>query len=198
MTSARSLAILAALAAIVVAASVPAQTSVPPARFTPPPTQREEPPPRLLLPRAAAAHVVALPAPDASEGIARKSLGTNAPSASGKRHKSRALAVGYPRSVPPADSTLRLADLRWQGAAGGMIAAHVTVSSPGAAAVRVGMVLDTAPSQLTLRFQGSGANAQAFGPVFAGEIERIAATDGTYWSPILEGDTATIEFAVPA
>ena len=47
-----------------------------------------------------------------------------------------------------------------------------------------------------MRFQGSVSGAPAFGPV-AGDAA-IAAATAVYWSPVLEGDTGTIEFALPA
>ena len=59
--------------------------------------------------------------------------------------------------------------------------------------IRIAVALAQAPSQLSLRFRGSAPDATTYGPVAAA---RIAATP-TFWTPLLDGDTAIIELAVP-
>jgi len=181
--------------AVLAAAGASAQTSVPPARYDALHHPRAaETPPNLLLPRGAPARGIRLAPPGASEDGTRKALPNAASAAAKKGNKSRRLAVGYARSVPPADAAVRLSDLPWQSVAQGTRVAQLTVTSPGAAAVRLGLALQGAPPGLLLRFRGSGSGATAFGPVSAAAI----AADDIYWSPVLEGDAGTIEFALPA
>ena len=96
--------------------------------------------------------------------------------------------------MPPADRSLSLAELPWQATASGTRAAQIVLTSPGAAAVRLGLALKDAPPGLAVRFQGSVSGAPAFGPFTGGAI----AAEAVYWSPALEGDTGTIEFELPA
>jgi hypothetical protein len=183
--------LLAALAAL----GASAQTSVPPARYdAPQQNEAGEPPPDLLLPRGAPTRAIALPPPGAGESGPRKAPAKVASAAAKKASKSRRLAVGYARPVPGADAAVRLSELHWQSAAGAMRAAQLTVTSPGAAALRLGLSLRDAPPGLVLRFQGSGRGATVFGPVSAAAI----AADAVYWTPVLDGEAGTIEFALPA
>ncbi len=180
--------------AVGAAAGASAQTSAPPARQEAPQHARAaSPAASLLLPPGAPARAIALTPPGAGEGRARTSAAPATPAAASKGNKSRRLAVGYARPVPAADATVRLAELAWRPAAGGMQAAQLTLSSPGAAALRLGLTLQDAPPGLVLRFRGSAGGAAVFGPFAATDI---AAVD-VYWSPVLEGDTGTIEFALP-
>ncbi len=100
--------------------------------------------------------------------------------------------IGFARHLPPSAGSFRLSDLAWSRTDGGVRAAHITLTSPGAAAIRVGMVLTGAPETLEIRFKGN-AGAETYGPYPA-----AIASEPIYWSPVLEGDTAIIELAVPA
>ncbi len=111
-----------------------------------------------------------------------------------KDNKNRGLGVGFARAVPAADGTVRLADLPWHRVANGAQAARVALTSPGAVAIRIELALTKAPAGLSVRFEGSRDGAPVFGPYPADDIER----DETYWSPVLEGETGTIEFELPA
>ena len=184
----------AAVLAVLAGAAASAQTSVPAARYDAPVRNKAaEPASSLLLPRGAPARTIALPPPGAGEGALKARAAKAVPTAGNKGNKSRRLAVGYARPVPAADATVRLSELTWQAVAGGMRAAQLTVSSPGAAAIRIGLSLADAPPGLLLRFQGSGSGATVFGPVSVGTVAR----DEVYWSPVLEGDAGTIELALP-
>jgi lysyl endopeptidase len=181
--------------AAVAAAGASAQMSVPPARYDGPRHEKSaDAAPSLLLPRGAPARRIELPPPGPGEGVARKAAAKAGSTAGKAASKSRRLAVGYARPVPVADAVLRLSELPWQAAADGMRAAQVTLTSPGAAAVRIGLSLEDAPPGLVLRFQGSGGGATAFGPVAAAAL----AAGDVSWSPVLEGEAGTIEFALPA
>src|SRR5262249_60265405 len=86
----------------------------------------------------------------------------------------------------------------WQRVADGRQAARITISSGGAAAVRAGLVLANAPSDVMLRFAGSAHPEDEFGPFSAIEIATAQASGDLYWSPVLEGGTGTIEIVAPA
>jgi hypothetical protein len=192
--TARSWCVGLALAAVA-AANAPAQTSVPPARYEAPEgRQAAEPARSLLLPRGAPRRAIALTPPGAGDSGTGKMPAKAASATGNKGNKSRRLAVGYARPVPAASASVRLSELPWQSVAGGLRAAQLTVTSPGAAAVRLGLSLQDAPPGLVLRFRGSGSGAAVFGPVSAAAV----AADEVYWSPVLEGDAGTIEFALPA
>ena len=167
--------------------------SVPPADYRPNASvsTKSETTGALLLPSTASGRKVELPAPAASELNALKSKPL--PPSGKPTPKNRRLTIGFARTVPAAESSHRLAELPWQAAGGDTLAAQVTVTSPGAAGVRVGIKLSGAPAGLVVRFKGSGSDT-VFGPYDA----RSFGKRDLYWSPVLEGDTATIELAVPA
>ncbi|HEY2818646.1 MAG TPA: trypsin-like peptidase domain-containing protein [Casimicrobiaceae bacterium] len=172
----------------VVSSSVAAQiTAVPPA------SNPGSPEPKsaisMSLPDSAPARQIALgPLTSAEEArqkaaLARRSDKPGAP-----------LQIGIARSVAADDSSVRLADLPWQSVAGGGRAAHIDVSSTGASALRVGIRLHNAPGQLTLRFAGSAEPTKVLGSVTARELPAAF----PYWSPVIDGERATIELVLPA
>src|SRR5690349_607372 len=176
---------IAALA--VVSFPVAAQiTSVLPASN--PGTQQPKSAVSMLLPATAPARQVALgPLTSAEEAqqkaaAARRSDKPGAP-----------LQIGIARSLAARDASIRLADLPWQSVQGGGRAARIDVSSAGANALRVGIRLHDAPSELTLRFAGSAEPAKVLGPVTVRDLP----TAFPYWSPVIDGERATIELALP-
>ena len=108
------------------------------------------------------------------------------------------MAVGFPRAVPDAIRTQSLGSLPWVPLTDGARAAKVEVMSPGAAALRVALELRGAVDGMTLRFSGNGERAQPLGPVTAGDVAADTARFGMSWSPVLEGDAATIEIRIEA
>lgn len=83
--------------------------------------------------------------------------------------------------------------LLWMPAPGG-VAAHWQVSSTDAKALRVALDVTHMPAGAEIRFAGRGSIAAVYGPVTATDILKLGSP---YWSPVLEGDTATIEVFVP-
>ena len=172
----------------VVSSSVAAQiTAVPPASNPGSPEPKSAM--SMLLPNSAPARQISLgPLTSAEEAqqkaaVARRSDKPGAP-----------LQVGIARTVAANDSSIRLADLSWQSVTGGGRAARIDVSSTGASALRVGIRLRNAPSELTLRFAGSAEPTKVLGPVTARELPGAF----PYWSPVVDGERATIELALPA
>ena len=142
----------------------------------------------LLLPDAAPSRHIALgPLTPAEEAQ------TKAAAAKRTDKPGAPLQIGIARSVPANDAAIRLADLPWQPVAGGGRAARIEVASTGASALRVGLLLKNAPSDLTLRFAGSAAPGDVLGPVTAHDLP----TAFPYWSPVVDGERATIELVLP-
>src|SRR5438067_11950559 len=159
----------------------------------PPASNRAQPAPKsavsMLLPENAPARQITLgpltAAEDAQSKAARATL-TNKPGTP--------LQIGIARIVGATDSTMRLADLPWQSVTGGGSAARIDVTSTGASAIRVGIMLRNAPNGLTLRFAGADAASNVYGPVSAHDLPQSF----PYWSPVIEGDHAIVELALPA
>ena len=101
------------------------------------------------------------------------------------------LQIGIGRDTSGASGTSS-AGLSWQAVPAGE-AARWEIRSPGAKALRVGLVAGGLPPGVQLRFAGSN-DTVIYGPVGA---EEILGAGPVYWSPGLEGDTATIEIFVP-
>ena len=98
------------------------------------------------------------------------------------------LQIGIGRGVeghPEASS----ASLTWAPVDGGA-AAHWQVTSPEARALRVAFAVASLPPGTELRFAGSARMSTVYGPFSAADVK---AANGIYWSPVLEGDTATVE-----
>ncbi|HQR10056.1 MAG TPA: trypsin-like peptidase domain-containing protein [Casimicrobiaceae bacterium] len=113
------------------------------------------------------------------------------------RVATRELAVGFGRVVPAPARAIALSELNWvtvrDGAIGSGRSARIEIRSPGAAAMRVALQLPATESDLTIRFAGSTAGARVFGPVPASAVSRDTKRFGEFWSPVVEGDVATIE-----
>ena len=172
-------------------------TSVPPAEYRPQLTKKSAPATMLLLDRASARRIE-LPEPSVAEAGKLKAQNAAPPSGlPGQPNKVQPLYIAYGRDVPTGSRDVRLSDLTWVATADGGRAARIEIRSPGAAAMRVAMTLGTDVS-LTLRFLGQGTDATVFGPIAARTLSDDTLRFGQFWSPVLEGDTATIEVHAPA
>jgi hypothetical protein len=156
---------------------------------------KSEPVASLVAPARTAARTVALPPPTAEEQaqLLTPAVPPGVSGSSSMRAKRHALAIGFARSIPEGEQPLNLAGLAWQALPDGGKAAQIVFNSPGAAAIRLGVSLAARPAGVTLRFAGAGTTPQVFGPFAAGTI---AATK-VYWSPVLDGDSATLEIYLP-
>jgi len=182
---------------LAVAGSVGAQiVAVPPAANRAAAQARSEPVATLVAPARVPAHRIALPPPSAEEEAQLQARGAGpaaATATSTVRAKRRALAIGFPRSLPDGERPLALEGLPWQSLADGGKAAQIVIDSPGAAAIRLGVSMSTAAPGIALRFAESGGRQEVYGPYAAGMI----AAAKLYWSPVLEGDSATLEIYLP-
>jgi hypothetical protein len=172
-----------------VAAAANAATTAPAAVYRPPPSARAETAAVFLTSDAAPRYMLALPAPTAAELASLKSA---AAPKSGVSIKARRLKIGFARRGPAGDRALPLAALPWQAVQGGM-AARIEVESPTAKSIRLGIDLESADARVAVRFAGSAAPQRVYGPFLANELAR----GRRYWSPILDGETATLEIYLP-
>ena len=186
-----ALTLLAPCAAHSQAARV-ATTSVPPAEYRAS-TVAKSAPAAMALADGASARRVDLATPGAWEYAALKAQNA-APAAGTRRANTKALAVGFGRIVPGVAATIRLSALTWLATSDGGRAARIEVKSPDAKALRVAMQLPATDPDLSVRFVGSSADITVFGPTPANTIAEDTERFGQFWSPVLLGDVATIEF----
>ena len=183
------------LVLLIVATNAQAQLSVPPAHLPYEQAAKDSHPAAAMrLPASAAARAVILTPPSIVERAQMTAMRASDRGRTLKNAKSRGLGIGFGRAVAAADSAIRLADLEWHPVTGGARAARISLTSPGAVAIRIELALKDAPAGLNVRFEGSRRGAPVFGPYAAGMLER----DGEFWSPVLEGETGTIELELPA
>ena len=98
--------------------------------------------------------------------------------------RSKALQIGYPRDIPANQHSLPLTTLPWQTLADGSRVARVEVLAANAMAFRIGYRVDGPAAGVQVRFSGIGRD----------EVYSAAVTESErVWSPVLEGDTGTVE-----
>jgi len=107
--------------------------------------------------------------------------------------KRQPLAIGVGREVA---DVMALRDLAWQPTDSGTRTARVDIVSSGAAAVRVALQFNNTVAGLVARFSGSRSDAEAFA-VPGADISRAAQLGNRYWSPVVSGDTVSIELETP-
>jgi hypothetical protein len=122
---------------------------------------------------------------------------------------SEPLQIGVGRAVPQAADAKAMAGLlSWITTANGNRRAAISVRSPGAAALRLGLLVEQLPPSALLRVYAPGA-AQAdevAGTEVLSAIQSILnAGDSSaqahahiYWLPLVEGDQAVLEIELPA
>ncbi len=167
-----------------------AQLSVPPAYFPGHGTKIAHPLAQMRSAGDAPSRAIFLPRPTAAEYATLRpaSVGSDPNS---KPRKSRGAAVGFPRVIPAPDNAIPLADLPWQTLPDGTRTARIELTSRGAVAIRVQIGLDNPLDGLVLRFKGSASAALIFANTAAAIVGNHA-----FWTPVLEGESATIELEV--
>jgi hypothetical protein len=147
--------------------------------------------PRLRLGTGAKARAlparVELAAPDAADLAALRARNQST------RAKAKRVAIGLTRPLEGLART-RGGDLAWVAADRGM-AAQASVTSSGAASMRMAIALAGVPADVEMVFFGSADPSRLFGPVRVGDI---ADRTQPWWSPLTEGETQTVEFYAPA
>lgn len=114
--------------------------------------------------------------------------------------------IGFGRDVPPLLTTTdTAAALEWHDTPRGGKAAALSIRSPNASGIRLGVLVRSLPPEAVLRFypQGAGASHETAAGEILETIERNhAAGDNTeeartFWSPRIDADEATIEIELP-
>jgi lysyl endopeptidase len=111
--------------------------------------------------------------------------------AANARARTKRLEVGIGRDLPA--SELAAASARWTPVAEGHVA-RWSVTSDGARSLRVALRATEWPDTAELRFAGNAQSTLVYGPYAGADAQSAGAG---YWSPVLEGDTATVEVFVP-
>lgn len=176
--------------------------AAPGAPYTPSTVMQKRAPAKRLVADSAPRHRIALPAPTAAErGILKSANAARAGTVKDARRasgKGRPLSIGFGRKVPAAAQMLSGDSLTWVALPDGSFAARVDVSSDGAAAVRMALVARAMDPDISIRFAGSAPGAEVFGPYPINVVADATARNGAFWSPVLEGATATLEIQLPA
>jgi lysyl endopeptidase len=117
------------------------------------------------------------------------------------------LQIGVARAVDELKTAASMTQrMTWEGLAAGRTVGAISITSPGAAALRAGLRIGSLPHDALLRFYAPGA-----GEVFEVTATQVRETIGrnlyfdddtsearTFWSPIVEGATLVIELELPA
>lgn len=115
------------------------------------------------------------------------------------------LKIGFSRDVPMLRNTSQTAALMvWTAVPGGQVAA-ISITSPDALGVRLGMLVETLPATALVRFYAQGADQvfEVSGHEIMETIARnLAAGDKsdearTYWSPVIDGQEIMVEIDLP-
>jgi len=173
---------------LLTAAAVAQIVAVPPAPNRGGTAAKTEAATTLVAPPGSPRYSIALPPPSAEEQAEIAKRNARGPALAAKRQKR---AIGFTRVVPNNDRSLTLAGLPWQSLPDGGKAAQIVVDSPGAAALRLGLTMAAGPAGVAVRFADSGS--RVYGPYPASTIAR----DRIYWSPVLDGESATVEIYLP-
>jgi hypothetical protein len=112
--------------------------------------------------------------------------------------------IGFPRRLGQGAAFDLRSSLSWHALAGGQIAV-LTISSPGAAALRLGLEVVDLPAGAELRFFGaddSDTRAVSGAQVLDTVDRNLKAGDTgigavTYWSPVIEGESIGLEIYLP-
>lgn len=116
------------------------------------------------------------------------------------------LKIGFSRDVPMLRNSFQTSAMMvWASVPGGQVAA-ISITSPDALGVRLGLLVEKLSTSALLRFYAQGSNQvfEVSGQEIMETIARnIAAGDksaeaSTYWSPVIKGQEVTVEIDLPA
>jgi len=112
------------------------------------------------------------------------------------REGSKRLQIGVERSLREESHQNSSPALEWRTLADGAHVARLTVHSPGAAALRVGLSTHQLPAGAELRFFSESQSRSVVPAVSPAEVDRVGAE--LYWTPVTEGETQLVEIYLPA
>ena len=104
------------------------------------------------------------------------------------------LQIGIGRNVGDEADTLLPADLAWRPVAGGRVL-HFDVTSPDAAALRIGLDLRGLPDGAELRVASAAGGTVEFADAAA--MRSGVDGNGVYWTPVTDGDAQRLELFLP-
>ncbi len=117
------------------------------------------------------------------------------------------LQIGFGRDMPDTDRGDLAPRLAWETQSDGSQVGALSVSSPGARAVRVAL-RGTLPTGAEVRFFSSADPEQRFPPVQPADVSPGLAAEtpagapaeesAPLWSPVVEGDTVGVEISLPS
>ena len=147
--------------------------------------------PRLRLAAEGAARVRLAPVTEKDvERVRAKNAAARG--AGSSRVNLKRLAIGVDRNVEIEATQARREKLAWTPVGGGE-AARLSITSPGAEAMRALLDLEMVADDVEMVFFGSAAPGRLFGPFRVGD----AAARAAWWSPMTEGETLTVELFAP-
>ncbi len=115
--------------------------------------------------------------------------------------------IGFGRDVPELKNTTDTATgLKWQNTPQGGKIAAISITSPQAMGIRLGILVRRLPEKVIFRFypHGAGVAYEIAGKEILETIQRnLDAGDSsdaarTYWSPHIEGEEVTLEIELPS
>lgn len=109
----------------------------------------------------------------------------------------KVLKIGIARSVA-AEALSPRTGMAWRATPDGGHTARITVTSPGAVALRSGLEIGTLPVGAELRFVGHEASPTAVSLATADDIALQTRMQPVYWTPVTDGERQTIEIFLPA
>ena len=118
------------------------------------------------------------------------------------RERTVPLQIGFGREIPTAWQDDLAPRLEWTTLSDGRLVSALSVTSPGAQALRVAIYVSLDPGA-ELRFSGPADLDQRFDPLTQSDFvpqasESAAVDDPPVWSPVIEGETAWIEVTLPS
>lgn len=109
----------------------------------------------------------------------------------------KVLRIGIERPVST-EALSRQTALVWHPLPHGGHTARITVTSPGAVALRSGLEIAALPAGAELRFVGHEGSLAAVSMASADDVAHQNRMQPVYWSPVTEGEYQTIEIFLPA
>ena len=108
----------------------------------------------------------------------------------------RPVPVAFHRDMPEEFRGDMSSGLEWTPLGDGALAAAMSVTSPGATDVRMGILVDLPPGG-ELRFFGADAGRR-FPVITRADLAFKGGKPQTLWSPVMEGDTIGVEITLPS
>jgi lysyl endopeptidase len=109
----------------------------------------------------------------------------------------KALQIGIERDARQ-EGLVQAGKLAWRAQPDGSHVAQLRATSPGAAAMRVGLDVAQLPDGAELRYFGSVAPNVSEGVGTGTQVAALRRDAPVFWTPVTEGDTQLVEIVLPA